>query len=280
MPLPAGSWRKERSILTISGQMTACGQENDSRLPLRYPDTTVRAAILVLAFLSSTAAQPPIDGLMAIQKEIVQADGPGGYYDRTYRKMEPRYWTQVPVWMREDAGKRKVARILDIGCGYGTLLALASEIYGAPGYCMDVTPYLKPAFASRRHLVFARANIELSPIPWSPKFDVVILTEVLEHFNFQPLPTLRKIHDALGPDGVLFLSTPDAHDWGRVLTYYRHLSDLPMPDPSRKIRDAHIWIYDQEEITTLLDQAGFRIARLEYAQGNGNRHFNVWAIRR
>ncbi|HWZ31012.1 MAG TPA: hypothetical protein VNX18_06755, partial [Bryobacteraceae bacterium] len=81
----------------------------------------VRAAILVLAFLSSTAAQPPIDGLMAIQKEIVQADGPGGYYDRTYRKMEPRYWTQIPVWMREDAGKRKVARILDIGCGYGTL---------------------------------------------------------------------------------------------------------------------------------------------------------------
>ena len=53
-----------------------------------------------------------------------------------------------------------------------------------------------------------------------------------------------------------------------------------MPDPSRKIRDAHIWIYNQEEITTLLNDAGFRIERLEYAPGNGNRHFNVLAVPR
>jgi SAM-dependent methyltransferase len=241
---------------------------------------TTRAAILVSAFLHTGAAQPLADEIAAIQTQIVRADGAGGYYDRAYRKMEPLYWTRIPGWMREDSRKRKVGRILDIGCGYGTLLALSTEIYGAQGYCMDVTEYLKPSFAAPRHLRFARGNIELSPIPWSGKFDVVVLTEVLEHFNFQPLPTLRKIHDALGPEGVLFLSTPDARDWGRVLTYYQNLSDLPSPDPSRKIRNAHIWIYNEEEITTLLDQAGFRIERLEYARGNGNRHFNIRAIRR
>lgn len=238
------------------------------------------AAVLFLTFLQSGATQPSDAQLNAIQKEIVQVDGAGGYYDRAYRGMEPLYWARIPAWMREDAGKRKVGRVLDIGCGYGTLLALSTEIYHAPGYCLDVTQYLKPAFARRRHLIFARANIELAPIPWSEKFDVVILTEVLEHFNFQPLPTLRKIHDALAPDGVLFLSTPDAHDWGRLLKYYQRLSDLPMPDPSHQIRDAHIWIYNQEEITTLLNEAGFRIERLEYAPGNGNRHFNVLAVRR
>ena len=47
--------------------------------------------------------------------------------------------------MREDAAERKVERILDIGCGYGTLLALATRIYGVSGYCLDVRDYLKPA---------------------------------------------------------------------------------------------------------------------------------------
>jgi 2-polyprenyl-3-methyl-5-hydroxy-6-metoxy-1,4-benzoquinol methylase len=116
---------------------------------------------------------------------------------------------------------------------------------------MDATDYLKSAIAERHGLSFARGNIELAPIPWAGKFDVVILTEVLEHFNFQPLPTLQKIHGALADGGVLFLSTPDERDWGRLHAYYRRLSDLPMPDASHTVRDAHIWIYSKSEVTSL-----------------------------
>ena len=106
-----------------------------------------------------------------------------------------------------------------------------------------------------------------------------MMTEVIEHFNFQPLPTLRKIHDALAPAGVFFLSTPDEHEWGRELKYYRRLADLPAADPSRKFQDGHIWIYSKSELTSLLRQAGFRVIRLEYAPGVQNRHFNIQAIR-
>jgi hypothetical protein len=53
-----------------------------------------------------------------------------------------------------------------------------------------------------------------------------------------------------------------------------------MPDPSSPVRDAHIWIYSKSEVTGLLQQAGFEIVRLSYARGNGNRHFNIQAIRR
>ena len=245
-----------------------------------YPGEAMWLALLLLGFWQSGLPPTSDAELKVIQNAIVRADGPGGYYDHAYREMEPRYWTRIPGWMREDAHERKANRILDIGCGYGTLLALATEIYGAHGYCMDVTRYLKPDFARRRHLLFARGNVELASIPWSGKFDIVILTEVLEHFNFQPLPTLRKIHDALAAGGTLFLSTPDARDWGRLLTFYHSLAELPMPDPSHQVHDAHIWIYSQDEVTTLLDQAGFRIVRLEYAPGNGNRHLNVLAVRR
>src|SRR5215472_17106222 len=101
------------------------------------------SVLLVLGFFQSGANRTPEDELTVIQKGIVQADGPGGYYDRAYRKMEGFYWTRIPAWMQQDARDRKVSRVLDTGCGYGTLLALATETYGAQGYCMDVTRYLK-----------------------------------------------------------------------------------------------------------------------------------------
>jgi SAM-dependent methyltransferase len=240
----------------------------------------LRATLVALLLLVAKVKPTADPDLNSIQDEIAKADGLGGYYATTYRTFESLYWQHMPAWMREDAKERKVSRVLDIGCGYGTLLTLASKIYSSQGYCMDVTDYLKPAIAERHGLLFARGNIELAAIPWADKFDVVILTEVLEHFNFQPLPTLRKIHDALSERGVLFLSTPDERDWGRLYTYYRRLSDLPMPDPSHPVHDAHIWIYSKSEVTNLLQQAGFEIVRLSYARGNGNRHFNIQAIRR
>ncbi len=213
--------------------------------------------------------------LLAAQHEIVRADNPGGFYDRVYQHAEPYYWWQIPGWMEEDAAHRRVRRILDIGCGYGTLLSVAVTIYGAGGYCMDVTPYLLPPVAARRNLQFARANVELDPIPWGDGFDVIIMTEVLEHFNFQPVPTLSKIRGALAPDGLLFLSTPDAGQWGKTQKYYRRLADIPMPAPGKPFIDDHIWQYSEKELRRVLREAGFSVVRWDYAPGSNFRHFNV-----
>jgi SAM-dependent methyltransferase len=211
--------------------------------------------------------------LPAIQSFIVAADGPGGYYDREYRRQEAHYWQKIPGWMEQAAAHREARAVLDIGCGYGTLLAYASVVYSdTKGYCIDLTDFLKPPVATKYRLTFARLNVELEPISWSG-FDVVIMTEVLEHFNFQPLPTLQKIYAAMNHGAVLFLSTPDERDWGRQTKYYGRLADLPMPDPHIQVRDDHIWIYSEKELSSLLRDAGFRIKRLEHAPGNGNRHF-------
>ncbi len=213
--------------------------------------------------------------ILAVQRDIVQADKPGGFYDKVYQHAEPFYWWKIPPWMEEDAARRRVNRILDIGCGYGTLLSVAAKIYGAHGYCMDVTPYLLPPVAAKRNLEFARGNVELDPIPWNGGFDVIIMTEVLEHFNFQPVPTLKKIRDALAPDGLLYLSTPDAKEWGRTQKYYKRLQDIPMPTKGKTFIDDHIWQYSESELRQVLKEAGFTVVRWDYAPGGGNRHFNV-----
>ena len=183
---------------------------------------------------SNTPAPDP--AIASIQGQIASLDTPGGYYATTYRRDEQRYWANLPGWIRTNAERHKVTRVLDIGCGYGTLLAFATELYYAEGYCIDVTQYI-PQFGKSRGFHFTAGNIQLDPVPEPGSFDVILMTEVLEHFNFSPLPTLKKIHDALAPGGVFFLSTPDADEWGRQTKYYTHLKDLPPADRSSKFID-------------------------------------------
>src|SRR5687768_2653647 len=224
--------------------------------------------------------EPFAGELQTIQRAIAEADGLGGYYDREYRSVESMWWQHIPAWMRADARERKVSRILDVGCGYGTLLSLATRIYsGAHGVCWDMTDYLKPAVAARYGLAFRRGNAELDPIP-EPPYDLIILTEVIEHFNFHPVPTLRKLYDALSPGGKLVLSTPDAAQWGRLYDFYRRLEDIPPPRAGAQTRDRHTWMYNKDEIEGVLKQAGFRqIKQLEYARGVRGRHFNIVAYK-
>lgn len=217
---------------------------------------------------------PADPSLAAIQSELASLDGPQGYYSTTYRPSEISYWSNLPGWMREDAKRHKAARVLDIGCGYGTLLALAAEVFKAQPFCIDVVHYF-PQFGERHGFQFAKGNIQLDPIPWDGGFDAILMTEVLEHFNFQPLPTLKKIHDALKPDGVFYLTTPDAAEWGRQTKYYSRLADLPPADSAKPFIDDHVWVYSKEELLQLVKDAGFKVDRLAYSPGVGHRHFNL-----
>jgi SAM-dependent methyltransferase len=227
------------------------------------------AAALSLGF--SNEADPSIE---RIQGEIAALDGPRGFYTTTYRPSETRFWSNLPGWMHQDAEKHKAAAVLDIGCGYGTLLEFAAETYHAEPYCMDVTHYI-PRFGEQHGFHFVQGNVQLDPIPAPGTFDVILMTEVLEHFNFAPLPTLKKIRGALAPEGVFFLSTPDAAEWGRQTKYYSRLKDLPAADPSKPFVDDHIWVYERKELLRLVTDAGFRVVRFAYAPGVGHRHFNL-----
>ncbi len=234
---------------------------------------------LLWAANSSKSRVPPDPAIIPLQSQLAAIDGSSGYYTNTYRKDETSYWVNLPVWIRRNAEHHKAPRVLDIGCGYGTLLAFTAEIYHAEPYCIDVIHYLPP-FGVAHGFHFTLGNIQLDPVPAPSSFDVILMTEVLEHFNFDPLPTLEKIHDALPPDGVFFLSTPDADEWGRQTKYYSRLKDLPPADPSRKFIDDHIWIYNKKELLRLVTDAGFRVNQLSYSPGMGHRHFNLELTKR
>jgi len=214
-------------------------------------------------------------------QDIVASLDPHPYYPKAYREAEMGYWSKVAQWLWQDIRAGSPKRCLDVGCAYGTLALFCKVFTDAEVYCIDVTDaYLSTRLAEEFGLHFAICNIEIDPVPFETGFDVIIFTEVLEHLNCHPLPTLLKLRGLLIDDGLIYLSTPDARQWGRSAYYdsYEHMPQ-PLGDGSVDFQDDHIYLFDEEEIRTLMARAGLEILRFDYAPGAGARHFNLTLTR-
>jgi SAM-dependent methyltransferase len=226
-------------------------------------------------------APPWLRLLRECQQEIAEV-GMHPHYARAYRAEEFHYWSHVPKWIDEDARTNRPARCLDVGCAYGTLLLFTKRLTGCEAYGIDfMNCFMNPAMVAKHGLRHAVCNIELAPCPFAGPFDVILFTEVLEHFNFRCVPTLEKLAGLLAPDGRLYLTTPDASEWGRVNKYYASCWDMPPPsnDWKGEVVDDHVWQFNITELIGCVLQAGLRIVRLEYSPGVLHRHFNLTLVR-
>ncbi len=221
--------------------------------------------------------------IIQIQRELAGIYGPEHYYSQKYMAEELKYSGQIQEWMKNrlpPLGPQ--ARILDIGPGYGTLAAWAGILTGAFPMTIDRNQYMTPDVLDEFDILSLTGDIERQDIP-ADDLDAVIMTEVLEHFNFKALPTMTKIRKAMRPGALLFLSTPDAlSQWGKV-TKYKKIEDIPEFDPSKNTydnpewMDCHIWQYAWNEINDLLIGAGFKIEIIDFSLSPGGIHFNILA---
>jgi len=213
---------------------------------------------------------------VAAAQKVVSSHDPHPHYAEAYRSSERRYWEHIPAWIIEDFGGGAGA-CLDIGCAYGTLMVLCKQVTGCEAYGTDFVPYyMSESLVAEQGLHYEISNIELDPIPWDRKFDIIVMTEVLEHLNFQARPTLQKLASALAPGGRFYLSCPDAAEWGPNHRYYSRYEDLPMPsDHSGSVIDDHVWHFSEDELRAVVASAGLDIERFAYARGDGSRHFNL-----
>ena len=219
-------------------------------------------------------AEPWLRAIQQSQDEVVRR-GPHPHYLNAYRAQELSYWRHVPAWIWEDWASRPVNRCLDIGCAYGTLALFAKEVLGCPVYCTDWTDRAtNPRLVSEHGLRFEVNNIELDPFPWDLAFDVIIFTEVLEHLNFHPLPTLKKIAGLLTGAGRLYVSTPDAREWGRA-SYYESYREMPLPSSKASLVDDHVCLFTADELVEVAREAGLEVHRLDYSPGVSARHLNL-----
>ncbi|MDY6904291.1 MAG: class I SAM-dependent methyltransferase [Thermodesulfobacteriota bacterium] len=119
------------------------------------------------------------------------------------------------------------AAVLDVGCGYGRLLAVLNEA----GYTNTVGVDISPAMIERGKALYPEADLRVwegDALPFgTDRFDGVLLVAVL---NCIPTNTgqqllISEIHRVLKPGGVLFISDyPLQKDERNVKRYQKYQS--------------------------------------------------------
>jgi len=124
--------------------------------------------------------------------------------------------------------------------------------------------------------------INTLPYPES-SFELVSCCETLEHLNFNPLVTLKHIHDILIPGGVLYLTVPNVSRMYNIIKHLKGQSDDVFMNMF-SIRDAdgkfstqssgvHWHEYATKEISMALEFTGFKVQEIKYKE-----HFDNYGL--
>lgn len=250
------------------------GEESNVASALRFASRMIRKRSSMDA-VRRYMDEPWMKRLLECQEEVARC-GAIPYYLNQYRGQETSFWLNIPRWIWENRASFRVGRSLDIGCAYGTLALFCRRTFECETYCLDMmTSREIETLTKKNGMSFVVSNIELDRFPWDLRFDLMTFTEVLEHLNFNPLPTLRKIREHLDDAGRLYLSTPDAAQWGRIKGCPSSWRDLPYPEKGQPLTGGHIYQYSKDELFQLVDESGFEVDKFDYAPGAGAQHLNV-----
>jgi SAM-dependent methyltransferase len=139
-------------------------------------------------------------------------------------------------------------RLLDVGCGDGTMLARLRRL-GWAGEGTEVDPEAAAHARTRHGLVVHLGPLETLRFP-DGTFDAVVMNHVVEHVH-DPIALLRECRRILGPGGQLRVVTPNPRSLGHRTfgTNWHHL------DPPR-----HLHLFSRSTLRLSAEKAGFGVA--------------------
>lgn len=140
------------------------------------------------------------------------------------------------------AANNTIKRVLDVGAGSGSFLALLG-----PGF----TRFATESTETNRRLLERQgigtfANFRDFQTRDGDRADIVTMFQVIEHIA-DARPFLEETHDSLKPGGIVAISTPDAP------SQMRKQSLVPEFD----VPPNHVSIYSAQSLHSLLKQSGF-----------------------
>lgn len=143
--------------------------------------------------------------------------------------------------------KDKNASILDIGCSTGCLLSLFKQ----NGYLnlLGVDPSVSCAMTVKKLYKIEAKNSNLSSFKTNEKFDLIILSAVLEHL-VDLKTSLQKIQFLLKEHGLLFIEVPDATRFASYIF-----------TPFQQFSIEHVNYFSEFSIRNLLLKFSFKIIK-------------------
>lgn len=168
----------------------------------------------------------------------------GEYFSNARRD----YVTELPL----NSG----ATILEVGCGDGATGTLALQEKKCSVYCgVELSPSAAERARGRITQVVV-GDVEKIELPWPPgTFDVLILSEVLEHF-VDPWAVLEKLRPLMKSGGRVLASSPNVAHFKILLMLFRGnwvLTDSGLMDRT------HLRWFTPISYRELFESTGFRV---------------------
>ena len=167
-----------------------------------------------------------------------------------------RYFPNIPLKNLSELQLRKDMRILDVGCGSGSILYALKEI----GFenVLGIDPYIEKDICYKNGLKVLKKTIHNE----QGEFDVIIFHDSFEHIEF-PYETFHSIKKRLSPAGVCFIQIPtvDSLAWE---TYNVNWVQLDAP--------RHFFLHSKKSMGILAENCGLKIRKITY----NSTEFQFW----
>jgi SAM-dependent methyltransferase len=130
---------------------------------------------------------------------------------------------------------RSVKHILEIGSFLGAVSISLNRI-GHNISALDIPEFYQSSslrtLYEKNGIRFDGINLKQNKLPYdSNTFDLVIICEVIEHLNFNPLPVLREINRILKNDGFIYIGMPNqANILNRIKLFFGQSVHNPITD--------------------------------------------------
>ena len=140
---------------------------------------------------------------------------------------------------------KKNINILEVGCGSGIMLKHLHQKYGfKKKYLNGIEPSKEIFKTLKSNKSFEIQNIFLSDIDDKKKYDLIIMDNVFEHFEY-PKKSLIKISKILSSNGLIYISIPNSEK-------IKNLNNDPFN---------HTCNYNLDNIRILLNNHNFKIMK-------------------
>lgn len=151
------------------------------------------------------------------------------------------------------------SKVLEVGCGSGTLANLLSIWKKCHVYCVDKEPKML-GIAKNKCVEILNMDIETTELPYENEyFDCIILGNVLEHMK-EPTMVLTSLKKHLSENGFLIYSVPNIVNWHSRMTIFFgkfEYADSGVFDVS------HLRFYNLNSAKKLALDAGYTIISLD-----------------
>lgn len=162
------------------------------------------------------------------------------------------------------------ARVLDIGCGHGSvssgLVTMGLRVYG-----MEINTEALISL-QRRGIIPVEHDIT-QPFPKMEPFDLVLLLDVLEHV-FDPLALMEQAAQTLTQTGKMIIVVPLYFDLidrlhilftGRIVSYDNHCYGQKLYRRFRSYNYDHIRFFSPRDVLELCRLVGLKVDLVEYS---------------